>query len=61
MGGALMNEEEQMRSKCVLWIDRVDRIIVFKETDGFEAKTFSSQDEMIAYAFRKVSSAYRIQ
>ena len=57
MGGALMNEEEQMRSKCVLWIDRVDRIIAFKETDGFEAKTFSSQDEMIAYAFRKVSSA----
>lgn len=54
-------EEAQTRSKYVLWIDRVNRIISFQKAEGFEVKVFPSRDEKIAYAFKKGSSGYRIQ
>ena len=56
-----MSEETQARADCVLWIDRTNRIISFKEAEGFEAKVFPTREEKIAYAFRECSSDYRIQ
>lgn len=56
-----MSKEAQTRSDCVLWIDRTNRIITFKKTEGFEPKEFPTRDEKIAYAFRKGISGYRIQ
>ena len=56
-----MSEQTQSRSECMLWIDHTNRIISFKQAEGFEAKEFPTQDEKIAYAFRKGTSGYRIQ
>lgn len=56
-----MSEKIKIRSDCVLWIDRVNRIVTFKKTKGFVQKEFSSHKEKIAYALQKVSSGYRLQ
>ena len=56
-----MSKQTKIRSDCVLWINRVNRIITFKRTKGFEPKEFPSHKERIAYAFQKVCSGYRLQ
>ena len=56
-----MSGETKLRSDCVLWIDRTNRIITFKRTKGFVPKEFPSHKERIAYAFQKVCFGYRIQ
>ena len=60
-GGVFMSGETKLRSDCVLWIDRTNRIITFKRTKGFVPKEFPSHKERIAYAFQKVCFGYRIQ
>ena len=56
-----MSEEVQTRPECVLWIDHTNRIISFKQAEGFEAKVFPPREEKIVYAFQTSTSVYRIQ
>lgn len=46
---------------CMIWIDRLNRIVSFREADGFEPQTFSTPEERLAFAFEKCSNGYRVQ
>ncbi len=46
---------------CMIWIDRLNRIVSFREADGFESQTFSTPEECLAFAFEKCSDGYRVQ
>lgn len=54
-------EQKKVRIDCMLWIDRVNRIISFAKAEGFEVLQFGSREEKIACAFEMGSSGYRIQ
>lgn len=46
---------------CMIWIDRLNRIVSFREAVGFEPQTFSTPEERLAFALEKCSDGYRVQ
>ena len=56
-----MTERNYSLKERVLWIDHKNRIISFQKTFGFEPMRFPDHDAMLAYAFEKGSSGYRLQ
>lgn len=56
-----MNKKLRERETIPLWIDHKDKIVSFKEVEGFEILYFSSREEKLAFALEKCASGYRIQ
>ena len=44
-----------------LWIDKVNKIISFKEEEGFEVIYFSTSKEVIDFTVEQCSHGYRIK
>ena len=51
-------EEEQT---YLIWINHADKILSFKQVEGFEQLHFSSQEEKLEFAIEKSASGYRNQ
>ena len=56
-----MTERKNSLKERVLWIDHKNRIISFQKLYGFEPIRFPDHDAMLAFAFEKCSSGYRLQ
>jgi len=56
-----MEKTREKETLYPLWIDHKEKIVSFKNAEGFSQMTFSSQEEKLAFAFEKCSSGYRIQ
>ena len=54
-------KEVKALSPRLLWIDHQNRIISFQKVSGFEPMSFPDHESMLAYAFEKGSSGYRLQ
>lgn len=46
---------------CTAWIDRENRIVSFRQAEGFEKVEFPTHQEMFAFMIEKSTSGYRIQ
>lgn len=56
-----MKEDDHAQEIYAIWVDHINRIISFKQEDGFEAQSFLSPDERIQYALEKSTDGYRVQ
>ena len=43
-----------------LWVNKTDKIVIFRDTEGFVKLTFSSQEDKMEYVFFLCESGYRI-
>lgn len=55
-----MKDIHPARNICMIWIDRQNRIVSFREADGFEPRIFSTPEERLAFALEKCSDGYRV-
>ena len=56
-----MNSKNNTDKCQPLWIDKENKIISFKEVDGFELIYFSTAKEVIDFTVEQCSHGYRIQ
>ena len=56
-----MKDMDLARNVCVIWIDRLNRTVSFREADGFELRIFSTPEERLAFALEKCSDGYRVR
>ena len=42
------------------WVNREDKIITFRDTEGFERLSFQSQEEKMARVYNLCESGYKI-
>jgi len=54
-----MQNKEQCQNLCV-WINKEERIVTFRETEGFEEITFRTQKDKMSYVYNLCESGYRI-
>ena len=56
-----MNSKNNTDNCQPLWIDKVNKIISFKEEEGFELIYFSTAKKVIDFTVEQCSNGYRIQ
>lgn len=56
-----MKEEAEAQTEHTVWVEKNDRILTFRETEGFEKLTFRSQEDKMSYVYHLCDSGYRIQ
>ena len=56
-----MDRNNNEEKTCPIWIDHKEKVISFKEADGFEIMYFSSTKEIISFTMEQCSHGYRIQ
>lgn len=54
-------DEEKLEQAFLAWINKEERIIAFRETEGFEELIFRSQEDKMSYVYNLCESGYRIQ
>ena len=55
-----MKEECEEQAEFAAWVNRQERILTFRETEGFEKLIFRSQEDKISYVYNLCESGYRI-
>lgn len=55
-----MKDEKDDQAEHVVWVNKEQRIVTFRETEGYEKRTFQTQDEKISCIYRLCESGYRI-
>jgi len=55
-----MKEETDAQEKFAAWVNKEERIVTFRETEGFEKLTFRTQEEKMSYVYNLCESGYRI-
>ena len=55
-----MKEECEEQTDLTVWVNKDERIVTFRDTEGFEKLTFQTQDEKMAYVYNLCESGYRI-
>ena len=55
-----MKEEIDSQAELTAWINQADRIVTFRDTEGFEKLTFRTQEDKMAYIYNLCESGYRI-
>lgn len=56
-----MSKESEEKVDHLVWINYTDKIISFKETEGFELIRFNSREEKMTFSLGKCYSGFRIQ
>lgn len=56
-----MKEESGRENTAQVWVDETNRIISFKQADGFEKRDFPTHNEMMEQVIKLGASGYRIQ
>ena len=55
-----MKEDCEEQAELAAWVNKEERIVTFRETEGFEKLTFGSQEDKISYIYNLCESGYRI-
>ena len=55
-----MREECEEQTDLVAWVNKAERIVTFRETEGFEKLAFRTQEDKMAYVYDLCESGYRI-
>lgn len=55
-----MKEGKDDQAECVAWVHKEEKIVTFREAEGYEKIQFRTQDEKMAYVYRLCESGYRI-
>ena len=55
-----MKEECEEQEEFAAWVNRQERILTFRETEGFEKLIFRSQEDKLSYVYNLCESGYRI-
>lgn len=55
-----MKEENDTQEEYVAWIDKQERIVTFRDSEGFEKITFRSQEDKLSYVYNLCENGYRI-
>ena len=55
-----MKEACKEPTDLVDWVNKAERIVTFRETEGFEKLTFRTQEDKMAYVYDLCESGYRI-
>lgn len=55
-----MREECEEQTDLTVWVKKDERIVTFRDTEGFEKLTFRTQEEKMSYIYNLCESGYRI-
>ena len=55
-----MKEETDAQEEFAAWVNKEERIVTFRETEGFEKLTFRTQEDKLSYVYNLCESGYRI-
>ena len=55
-----MREECEEQTDLTVWVNKDERIVTFRDTEGFENHTFRTQEEKMSYIYNLCESGYRI-
>ena len=55
-----MREECEEQTDLAAWVNKEERIVTFRETEGLEKRTFRTQEEKMSYIYNLCESGYRI-
>ena len=55
-----MKEECEEQAEVSAWVNKEERIVTFRDTEGFEKLTFRSQEVKMSYVYHLCESGYRI-
>lgn len=53
-------EEEELEQAFIAWVNTEERIVTFRETEGYEKLTFRTQNDKMSYVYDLCESGYRI-
>ena len=53
-------EEEKLEQAFLAWVNKQERIVTFRDTEGFEKLTFQSQEDKLSYVYNLCESGYKI-
>ena len=53
-------EEEKLEQAFLAWINKQERIVTFRETEGFEKIAFRSQEDKMSYVYNLCETGYKI-
>lgn len=55
-----MREECEEQTDLTVWVNKDERIVTFRDTEGFEKLTFRTPEEKMSYIYNLCESGYRI-
>ena len=55
-----MKEDCEDQAELAAWVKKEERIVTFRETEGFEKLTFRTQEDKMFYVYNLCESGYRI-
>ena len=55
-----MREECEEQTDLTVWVNKDEHIVPFRDTEGFEKRTFRTQEEKMSYIYNLCESGYRI-
>ena len=55
-----MKEECEEQAELAAWVNKEERIVTFRETEGFEKLTFRTQEDKMSYVYNLCESGSRI-
>lgn len=53
-------EEEKLAQVFLAWVNKQERIVTFRDTEGFEKLTFQSQEDKLSHVYNLCESGYKI-
>ena len=53
-------EEEKLEQVFLAWVNKQERIVTFRDTEGFEKLTFRSQEDKLSYVYNLCESGCKI-
>ena len=53
-------DEEKLDQAFIAWVNKEERIVTFRDTEGFEKLTFQSQEDKLSYIYSLCETGYKI-
>ena len=55
-----MIKENDTQDEFVAWINKQERIVTFRDAEGFEKITFRAQEDKLSYIYNLCETGYKI-
>ena len=53
-------DEDKLEQAFIAWVNKEERIVTFRDTEGFEKLTFQSQEDKLSYIYNLCETGYKI-
>ena len=53
-------DEEKLEQALIAWVNKEERIVTFRDAEGFEKIIFRSQEDKRSYVYNLCESGYKI-